>query len=76
MKKKLEKCLEKNTFRKIMSANQNGLWLIMSNETILKLINLIIDNEERENYYEGRKQGNDIQHTRGYWDSGLHEQQL
>lgn len=74
MKKKLEKCLEKNTYRKIMAAKQNGLWLIMTNETILKLMNLIIDNEERDGINEDRKQGNDIRHGRGYRNNGLYEQ--
>lgn len=56
IKKKLEKCLRKNKFRSIMARNKNGLWAIMSNETILKLMNLIIQNEESEAKDEDKQQ--------------------
>ena len=39
-----------------MAANKNGLWAIISNETILKLINLIIQNEESEAKDEDKQQ--------------------
>lgn len=48
IKKYLEKRLKKNICRSIMATNKNGLWAIISNETVLKLINLIIQNEESE----------------------------
>lgn len=56
IKKYLEKRLRKNTYRKIMAENKNGLWAIISNETILKLMNLIIQNEESEAKYEDQRQ--------------------
>ena len=56
IKKYLEKRLRKNTCRKIMAENKNGLWAIISNETILKLMNLIIQNEESEAKDEDKQQ--------------------
>lgn len=68
LKKKLAKCLEKKVYRKIISENHSGLWLIMSNEAILKLINLIIKNEEEDGRNEDRKRWPNIQHASRYAD--------
>jgi hypothetical protein len=58
IKKQLEKKLTKNKYREVVSGKSNGLWISMSNETIFKLINLIVGNEESEGKNEDRKKWN------------------
>jgi len=66
IKKKLEKCLTKNKFREVVTGKQNGLWISMSNEDILKLLNLIIDQEEKSTFSSTRLH----RHIRKAPDSG------
>jgi len=66
LKRKLAKCLKKNIYRKIMSENHNGIWLIMSNEVILKLIDLIIKNEEEDGKNEDGKGWKNIRYASGH----------
>lgn len=47
MKKLLKKRPTKNRFREVAKGKQNGLWVSMSNEDILKLLNLYVMNDER-----------------------------
>jgi hypothetical protein len=47
MKKRLEKKLGKNRFREAVKGKQNGLWMIMSNQDILGLLSLFVDEREQ-----------------------------
>lgn len=46
MKKQLERKLGKNRFREAVKGKQNGLWMMMTNQTIESLLNLFIDEHE------------------------------
>jgi hypothetical protein len=48
IKKKLERRLTKNKYRDVIKGKSNGLWVSMSNDDILRLIDYIV--REQENY--------------------------
>jgi len=46
LKKLLESKLDKNKYREVIKGKQSGLWAMMSDEQILKLLNVMITNME------------------------------
>jgi len=48
IKKLLESKLDKNKYREVIKGKQSGLWAMMKNEEILKLMNMTIKNMESE----------------------------
>ena len=47
LRKQLEKRLPKNKFREVIKGKQSGLWCSMSNDNILRLIDSIVKDEEK-----------------------------
>ena len=47
LRKRLEHCLTKNKYREVIKGKQSGLWLSMSNEDILRLVDYIVRDEEK-----------------------------
>lgn len=56
IRKKIEKCVAKNKHNEVIKGKSSGLWYALDDKTILKLLDLILTNEEREDkiYAEGK----------------------